>query len=165
MRRWVAVVVSLSMIVAACGDDTRHLSVGPTPLCESVDPQTLLLMAQAVPSASLVPCLIALPEGWEFERAEIETGEATLTFDNDGVGDVEISIVPGCSATGVRVEVQGGDRRTWVAQDDREMVQTTEFDGGCVVVESPARLAASELTRQISFVTRDDLRTRSGLGL
>ncbi len=45
------------------------------------------------------------------------------------------------------------------------MVQTTEFDGGCVVVESPARLASSELTRQISFVTRDDLRTMSGLGL
>ena len=47
----------------------------------------MVLMAQAVPSATSVPCMAALPAGWELGGLGIKRGEASFWLDSDRAGD------------------------------------------------------------------------------
>ena len=53
--------------------------------CSELAP--MWLQAQAVPSASLVPCTGSLATGWSLAQANVRRGEAILTFDHDRGGD------------------------------------------------------------------------------
>jgi hypothetical protein len=53
---------------------------------------TMILAAQAVPSASLVPCISALPAGWQVGGAEIASGRARFWLNSDRAGDTAVTI-------------------------------------------------------------------------
>ena len=61
----------------------------------------VVLIAQAVPSATQVPCLAALPAGWALGEVDIERYEASFSLDSDQAGDraVEATLQPATAAS------------------------------------------------------------------
>lgn len=64
-------------------------------LAEEVNPPTcdpdesanvLLLIAQAVPSASQVPCIASMPVGWDLDEMRMRSSEVILAFNTDRNG-------------------------------------------------------------------------------
>ena len=47
---------------------------------------SMILSAQAVPSAALLPCIAALPSGWSIGGADIVSGKASFWLDSDRAG-------------------------------------------------------------------------------
>src|SRR6266704_3542705 len=64
----------------------------------------MILTAQAVPSADLLPCVAALPSGWQVGGADIASGTARLWLDSDGAGPraVTVTLTAACDTTGAR---------------------------------------------------------------
>jgi hypothetical protein len=65
---------------------------------------SMILAAQAVPSAALVPCVAALPPGWRVGGADIASGHASFWLDSDraGVRAVTVTLSATCDASGAR---------------------------------------------------------------
>jgi hypothetical protein len=65
---------------------------------------SMILAAQAVPSAALVPCIAALPPGWQAGGADITSGHASFWLDSDraGVRAVTVTLSATCDASGAR---------------------------------------------------------------
>jgi len=65
---------------------------------------TMILAAQAVPSASLVPCITALPAGWQVGGTDIASGHATYWLDSDQAGSkaVTITLSAACQISGAQ---------------------------------------------------------------
>jgi hypothetical protein len=115
----------------------QDLPVFTPPECGSNT--ALILSAQAVPTATKLPCIAALPSGWSFADAQMHSGEAILWLHSDRAGDraVEVRLTGSCSLTGA-VQVPSeevGARRFERPRSldpglsgDRLYV----FDGGCV---------------------------------
>jgi hypothetical protein len=57
---------------------------------------TMILMAQSVPSATSVPCVASLPAGWKVGGVQIERGRGEFWLDSDRAGTraVTVSLVP-----------------------------------------------------------------------
>ncbi len=146
---------------------------GGAPPCELSAGDRLgsaVLMAQAVPSAPLLPCARPLPAGWSQEPLKAHKGEAhfRLDSDRDGVGAADISLRRKCDVTGaseVPSERSGTRRFEKVTRvtpgyvGDRYYV----FDGACITYHFNLRgttrgapLAA--IAQSIGFLTRDNLR-------
>ena len=53
---------------------------------------SMILAAQAVPSAALVPCVSALPAGWQVGGADIASGHARFWLNSDQAGDTAVTI-------------------------------------------------------------------------
>jgi len=81
--------------------------------------RTMQLMAQAVPSATQLPCIEDLPLGWGTEQASIVRDRASFTvgIGSDLVNPVIVTLVATCP-------------------DDRSL-QTIPVEGGCVTYEVP----------------------------
>src|SRR4029453_6741496 len=79
-----AAIVSLgasALLVPACG------GVYPQPLtCGADNTNALILMAQAVPSATLVPCIAEFPAGWSYNGSRIRSSSAPFWLDSDRRG-------------------------------------------------------------------------------
>jgi hypothetical protein len=134
------------------------------------DRDALWLMAQAVPSASLVPCLQLAPAGWSLNDVQVRSGDATIVFDTDRphrIAAVTVRLAPACDLAGAR-EVsseQPGARRYLKIERAAAPVAVTRsyvFQGGCVTERylaagaSPERLAVQASTA-FGFVTREAL--------
>ncbi len=166
MKRLVALGLAVTLVLAACGIEVGDVRVGPPPICETTSRGMLILMAQAVPAAELIPCISDMPEGWTIERAEIGTNRAELSFDGGQVGDVIVVLSSACHAIGEpATNDTGHELAVFEDQANDMLTRNYVFAGGCISVEAPDRLAASEMTREISFITRDGLRRVSGLEL
>jgi hypothetical protein len=134
-------------------------------------PEPLWLQAQAVPSASLVPCVRELP-GWKLAGANARNGWSQLTLNHDraGVHAMVVRLTATCDPAGAaelesrhpgvrhyrRTErLAGGFGATWY---DR-------FPGGCVTsrlwsaTDRDGRFAA-EAPAVLEFATRQDLGQR-----
>ncbi|HUK70608.1 MAG TPA: hypothetical protein VLW50_17930 [Streptosporangiaceae bacterium] len=76
---------------------------------------SMILSAQAVPSAALVPCIAALPSGWRVGGADISSGRASLWLDSDraGASAVTITLTATCDVSGAQQipSDQAGTRR------------------------------------------------------
>jgi len=142
------------------------------------DQEALWLMAQAVPSATLVPCLQVAPPGWTLNDVKAGSGFASIVFDIDRpqqVAAVTVELLPSCDlagATEVSSEQPGARRYIRIdraAAPDR-VIRSYAFQGGCITerftsADSPEDLA-SQASTAFGFVTRDqlarDLSRRSG---
>ena len=64
----------------------------------------MILSAQAVPSAALLPCIAALPSGWSVGGTDIGNGHATFWLDSDlaGVKAVTITLTAACDTAGAQ---------------------------------------------------------------
>jgi membrane-associated phospholipid phosphatase len=112
-----------------------------TPTCGTG--QVMQLMAQAVPSATQLPCVSALPVGWSVGTSEIIQGKANFVV---GVGDgsshpVTVTLVEACPAP-----VEGTELLT--------------IDGGCVTYTPTVRdpdVPSFMPNGGLSFTSRPDL--------
>ena len=142
------------------------------------DQEAPWLMAQAVQSATLVPCLQVAPPGWALNDVKAGSGFASIVFDIDRpqqVAAVTVELLPSCDlagATEVSSEQPGARRYIRIdraAAPDR-VIRSYAFQGGCITerftsADSPEDLA-SQASTAFGFVTRDqlarDLSRRSG---
>jgi hypothetical protein len=133
------------------------------------DQEALWLMAQAVPSAAMVPCVQLAPAGWSLNDVKVGRGFASIVFDTDRPSQqaaVTVELAPACDlagATEVSSEQPGARRYIRVDRDARpqRVTRTYAFQGGCIserylAVGSPERLAA-DASSAIGFVTREQL--------
>jgi len=115
--------------------------------CEPHEP--LLLMAQSVPTASLVPCIELQPAGWTLGDVVVGNERSRFTVTSDRGGVLVAELTTSCDLAGA-VEVtseQPGARRYLRIERDAAGVTTTRaytFPGGCVT----QRLVAPEASRQ-----------------
>jgi hypothetical protein len=131
----------------------------------------MILIAQSVPSATLVPCIAALPAGWELERTAIRRNRATFWFDSAVAGNhaAEATLRPAgacdvTDATLVPTDVAGAERYERPTQllPRLETTRTYVFDGGCVTYtlsfDTPATSALIfEADQILSFQDRQSL--------
>jgi tRNA A-37 threonylcarbamoyl transferase component Bud32/membrane-associated phospholipid phosphatase len=134
------------------------------------DRDALWLMAQAVPSASLVPCLQAPQPGWSLNDVRVSSGNATIVFDTDRptqIAAVTVRLAPSCDLGGAREissEQPGARRYIRIERGlaPSPVTRTYVFQGGCVTERyvapgaSPERLAVQASTA-FGFVTREAL--------
>ena len=175
IRRIGLAVVTLLLTIAVLGigwgrlihdSDVENAPIQAQTLrCESQEP--LLLMAQSVPTASLVPCIEILPLGWTLGDVVVGDGSSRFTMTSDRGGVLVAELTASCDLAGA-VELtseQPGARRYLTIERSAAgvvMTRTYTFPGGCVT----QRLVAPEASRQqlagessfaLSFTTRDAL--------
>jgi len=135
---------------------------------------SIILAAQAVPSAALVPCVAAtLPAGWSVhDNADIASGHATFWLDSDGASGqafaITLSATCDLSGTTQVPSDQPGTRRF-----DRPLsghprfaeLRYYTFPGGCVSyqfnsADSGSRLLANQASGAVGFMPRAALVNR-----
>jgi hypothetical protein len=151
----------VATLVAGCSATDARLG---TPIaCDTDEPARLILFAQAVPDAELIPCVTALPVGWSVPSVGTRNGEAVIRFDNDAYDTTakatfsETCPPPdaGRPADGSLTRIERGGAVRFVRS----------FAGGCVVIDFPPGIGdrdAEELVEAVSFLDRDDLRAMTG---
>ena len=143
IRRVALAVAMLAIIIAAVFETgnvffpaARDLGVYP-PACGTG--HSMILSAQAVPSAALLPCVAALPSGWTIGGADIASGKTSLRLDSDraGTGAITVTLTAACDTTGAQQvpSDQPGTRRfehplSLAPQFSSLRIYT--FPGGCV---------------------------------
>ena len=168
MRRAVLLTLALTVAVSACTTQEREeWSNGPPPKCDTTSRGRLLLMAQSIPEATLIPCIGDLPPGWEFSRAHTRTPSSVLAFTNDTFDlNADVVLSPSCELSDAQqAESPRPGTQLYISSDGRTMSFT--FDGGCIQFEYQTRqLAESDegqsLIEGVPFMTRDTLRELSG---
>jgi len=103
---------------------------------------SMILSAQAVPSAAMLPCIAALPSGWSIGGADISSGKASLQLDSDRAGPraVTVTLTATCATSGARQipSDQPGTRRfeqpLSLAPQFSELRFYT-FPGGCATYQ------------------------------
>jgi hypothetical protein len=65
---------------------------------------SMILSAQAVPSAAMLPCSAALPSGWSIGGADISSGKVRLWLDSDRAGPraITVTLTASCDTSGAR---------------------------------------------------------------
>lgn len=129
----------LLAVMATAGMFTpAELAVSSRPDCGTND--LMVLMAQAVPSATEVPCITSMPAGWELSGVQARQDRAMFWLDSDQAGHhaVEVTLRPpeDCSVAGASQQPTDeiGVRR-YVRIDqpppDLRVTRYYLFDGGC----------------------------------
>ena len=142
---------------------------------------SMILSAQAVPSAALLPCIAALPSGWSVGGADIASGRVRLRLDSDraGAGAITVTLTAACDTSGAQqiTSDQPGLRRF---EDPLSLVpqfadlRFYTFPGGCATYRfsftpgaSPtlADAVGSALSFQPRRALVDYVRSTEGLAL
>jgi hypothetical protein len=135
--------------------------------CTELEP--LWLQAQAVPSASLVPCLRSMPTGWTVADVFVNDGRSVITLDNDraGSGAMVVRLGAACDPAGATpvTSDQRDVRRYQLSESRPPTFSSTRFDvfpGGCVTtrLSAPAARGATVATEApliLGFTSRQTL--------
>ena len=142
---------------------------------------TMILAAQAVPSAALVPCVAELPSGWSVGGADIASGHARFWLDSDQAGPqaLTITLSAACNTSGAQQipSDQPGTRRFERPLSLRPQfadLRFYTFPGGCATYRFRFSRGASPLLAipvdgAVAFVPRARLvahiRDTEGLAL
>jgi tRNA A-37 threonylcarbamoyl transferase component Bud32/membrane-associated phospholipid phosphatase len=138
------------------------------PVCGNLDESgtQMILQAQSVPTASLLPCLASLPLGWSYESLHVRDGASRMFFDSDRAGPnaLEVTLTKTCDtsrATSVPSDEVGARRF--------EEIETLGgrysgfryyvFPGGCTSYrfdfsEEGRTALANEVSVALSFLNR-----------
>jgi hypothetical protein len=95
-----------------------ELPIDAEPTCGTGD--VMILMAQAVPTATAVPCVAALPAGWSVGPLTVRRGDAHFWLDSDRAGGHAVDVRlrgPGACAVDELAEVPS-DEASWRRFDD-----------------------------------------------
>jgi hypothetical protein len=131
----------------------------------------MILMAQAVPQATSVPCVAALPAGWQMGSLDIRRGRAAFWLDSDRAGQHAIKATlrpPGDCVVTDAIEVPSdevGTRRFERPEQLRPRLLATRyyvFNGGCVTYQFDFRIEADgvllfAIDNALGFQPRDAL--------
>jgi len=135
--------------------------------CTDLEPQWLL--AQSVPSASLVPCVGSLPAGWWFARVAVNDGRSVIRLHHDRAGTdvLVVRLTAGCDTRGA---IQVSSNQPQVRRYQRidrlaPRFEATRFDlfpGGCVTAQAAVPAAnraevTSQLPTILGYTTRQAL--------
>jgi hypothetical protein len=168
-----AAALCVAVLAPACAT-----AVDVRPDCQGED-RVLTLAAQAVPSATLIPCIQGLVSGWYFEGAQIIEGSMRFWLGSDraGVRAVAVDLSESCDLSGA-VEVIPGVDEAGTRRFEEPMSLTPSytanryytFEGGCVTIEYRFGSSDSALVLQadlaLSFRPRQELVERlDDLGL
>jgi hypothetical protein len=168
MPRWLAVGLVTCALAAAATSCTTN--AGVVPPCDDPSDPLVVLLAQSVPTATLVPCVAAIPAGWSYSGSTVEEGEALMWLSSLEAGDraAELSFTASCDP-GDAVEVvpapdEAGARvlQAPTSLDPFQGSRFVLFDGGCVrttytfTAGVPASQAL-EVDGAFSFVARADV--------
>jgi tRNA A-37 threonylcarbamoyl transferase component Bud32 len=148
LQRWsirrVALAAATLAVIAAAVFETgdaffpggRNLGVY-APSCGTG--HSMILSAQAVPSAALLPCVAALPSGWSIGGADIASGKTSLRLDSDraGTGAITVTLAAACDTSGAQQvpSDQPGTRRyehPLSLAPQFSALRFYTFPGGCV---------------------------------
>ena len=129
--------------------------------CGDLEP--LWLMAQSVPSASLIPCLQLVPVDWTVAEVAVNNGRSVITLDHDrgGRAAMVVRLSAACDlagATEVTSEQRGQPAGIGPRQHPRLQVPR-----GCVTqrfrAAGPSALRLSDTaSTEFGFITRQELR-------
>jgi tRNA A-37 threonylcarbamoyl transferase component Bud32 len=116
--------------------------------CTDLEP--LWLQAQAVPSASLVPCVRYLPVGWSLANVAVNDGRSVITLNHDRTGGEAMvaRLTAGCDVGQAAEQASGQPgvqryQRVERQGPDYSAVRFDVFPGGCVTTRIRA-LASSQ---------------------
>jgi serine/threonine protein kinase len=142
---------------------------------------SMILSAQAVPSAALLPCIAALPSGWSIGGVDISSGKVRLRLDSDRAGPaaITVTLTATCDTSGAR-QVPSGQPGMRRFERPPSLVPAYSgvrydvFPGGCVTYRfafapgaSPA--LATTVDSAVAFMPRSELvgyvRRTEGLAL
>ena len=175
MRRLLPLAVAC-LLLAGCGEPaTGGFLAARQPACRYQGRQgmaLLVLMAQAVPSASQLPCVELLPAGWTVSDIFVRNGRVRFALDSDRVGARAVEVVlerfctlgrvtrgpsdhPGTRRYQEVISIQPGKRY----QGDVYYL----VPGGCVTYRLDFRgdeqaRPLGEVSNALGFVPRDALR-------
>ncbi len=130
---------------------------------------SMILSAQAVPSAAMLPCIAALPSGWSVGRADISSGKVSFFLNSDRAGSqaITVTLTARCDTAGAR---QTPSDRPSVRRFEHPLSMTPRFSdlrfytfpGGCVTYRflfargaSPVLAGAADIA--LSFEARSTL--------
>lgn len=137
----VVLVIAVSQL-ATMLRPAHDVKLSASPSCGTSD--VMVLVAQSVPSATLVPCVATLPAGFEFDDVHVQRGHTTFSLDSDLAGKhaVVVSLAPRgeCRVRGaeqVRSDEVGAERYDAApgAAPSARGVRFYTFPGGCVSYE------------------------------
>ena len=166
----------LVLLLSGCASVSAGVfQQGRSPTCEyrgQSGTPVVILEAQAVPSATLLPCVKLLPTGWSVSDVFIHNGRARFTLDSDRVGPHAVTVVLERYCQLPRVtrvpSDEPGTRRYEQIGEVRPGVGFTGtrfylFPGGCVTYRFKFRgeeqaEPIGDVTLAVSFVTRDAIR-------
>jgi hypothetical protein len=159
-RRWqagVALAAAAILILPAC-----RASSYPQVSCEEESRQNILhLVAQAVPSATSIPCFERLPTGWSYGGSEIRSGLVQYWLDSDrvGVDAVHVTMTRACNVAGETMLPSDIDEAGLLLYEEPTVrhpavtVRHYVFTGGCVTV----RYSFNRQTAPSIFAEAEDL--------
>jgi tRNA A-37 threonylcarbamoyl transferase component Bud32 len=129
--------------------------------------EPLLLMAQSVPTAELVPCIEILPAGWTLGDVVVGNDRSRFTLTSDRGGVLMAEFTASCDLAGaaeLTSERPGARRYLRVERNAAGIAMTHAytFPGGCVTErlvapEASRQQLASESSSALGFTTRDAL--------
>jgi membrane-associated phospholipid phosphatase/tRNA A-37 threonylcarbamoyl transferase component Bud32 len=126
--------------------------------CTDLEPQWLL--AQSVPSASLVPCLRSLPAGWMVGNVTVNNGRSVIPLNHDraGTGVLVVRLTAHCDTQGAtQVASDQPQVRRYQRIDGLtprfEATRLDLFPGGCVTAQAAVPAAnRAEITSQLATI-------------
>jgi hypothetical protein len=170
---WALVVVLLAFFGSVIVSSFTTNEAGQTPVnntsvrCSDLEP--LWLQAQAVPSASQVPCVQFLPVGWSVARVTVNDGRSVLTLDHDraGAAALVVRLTAACDPGGA---AEGPSANSGVRHYQRIESRTSEFratwydqfPGGCItsrlhLTNDPNGEFAAQAPQVLGFTSRASL--------
>jgi hypothetical protein len=109
----------------------------PLPSCEQGN--SALIVAQSVPTAQMLPCLMQIPLGWDVDTVDITQDGITMSFDSDRAGHhaAELVFAEMCDPTGAAQQPndQDGVERFALTERVEPGLRSKSFhvfEGGCV---------------------------------
>lgn len=157
----------------------QNLGIPRAPDCAAS--HATILSAQAVPTASAIPCLAALPSGWTYGGGDIHSGEASFWLHSDQAGEkaVTVTLRSECDVSNAH-EVPSDEADTRRFEDPSSLtpqlvdVRSYVFPGGCATYRfafmpgAPTAMVF-DVDEAVSFVPRTELvahlRETEGLAL
>ena len=142
----------------------------------------MILSAQAVPSAAMLPCITALPPGWHAGSADIASGHAQFWLNSDlaGPAAITVTLTAACDTSGAQQIPSGQPGMRRYEHQVSLAPQFTAFryytfPGGCItyqiifIAPGVSRALASAAASALSFQPRSTLvnyvRRTEGLAL
>ena len=138
--RRVALSIGLGLSLLWLGGCRAEAGYATEANCPVDKSEFFVLMAQSVPSATLLPCIRALPAGWTYGGSDVHSGSARFWLDSDRAGfhAVEVLLAASCSVAGA-LDVTNSTSEAGVRDYLREFVlhpysadRYFTFPGGCV---------------------------------
>jgi hypothetical protein len=163
------------LLLPACGGRQYQQAT-----CDAKD-TALVLAAQAVPSATFLPCIQSFPAGWIFGGSDVRNGLDRFWLNSDRAGPqaVEVSLTRGCDVSKA-VEVSPAPDEVGTHRYEEpislppnfQAIRYYTFPGGCVTYRYDFAPGASstlvfEADQALSFSPRSTIvkRVRDEVGL